>query len=80
METRIANLEAKVSALDALNAERTRLVNEKGEDAEHLSDYIVQVRSVVKGLFGDDSSEYDMVGGTRASERKKGKKKDGQTE
>jgi hypothetical protein len=33
---------------------------------------------VVKGLFGDDSSEYDMVGGTRASERKKGKKKDGE--
>lgn len=78
METRIADLEAKVSALDALNAERTRLVNEKGEEAENLSDYIVQARSVVKGLFGADSSEYDMIGGTRASERKKGKKKDGE--
>lgn len=78
METRINTLEAAVAALDALNAERTRLVNEKGEEAENLSDYIVQVRSVVKGLFGADSSEYDMVGGTRASERKKGKKKDGE--
>ncbi|WP_339137462.1 MAG: hypothetical protein WGN25_05345 [Candidatus Electrothrix sp. GW3-4] len=62
--------------LDAFNAERTRLVNEKGDTAEDLSDYIVQVRAVVKGLFGDDSSEYEMVGGTRASERKKPKKKD----
>jgi hypothetical protein len=53
-------------------------VNEKGEDAENLSDYIVQARSVVKGLFGADSSEYDMIGGTRVSERKKGKKKDGE--
>ncbi|WP_446012062.1 hypothetical protein [Candidatus Electrothrix sp.] len=76
MEARIAALQAKVSELDALNAERMRLVNEKGDIAEDLSDYIVQVRAVVKGLFGDDSSEYEMVGGTRASERKKPKKKD----
>lgn len=78
METRIAALEAKVSELDALNAERTQLVNEKGDIAEDLSDYIVQVRAVVKGLFGDDSSEYEMVGGTRSSERKKAKRKDGE--
>jgi hypothetical protein len=76
METRIADLEAKVSALDALNAERTRLVNEKGDKAEELSDYLVRVRAAVKGIFGDDSSEYEMVGGTRASERKKAKRKD----
>lgn len=78
METRIAALEAKVGELDALNAERTRLVNEKGENAGNLSDYIVQVRSVIKGVFGADSSEYDMVGGTRTSERKKPKKKEGE--
>ena len=49
---------AAVTELEALNAERTRQVNEKGEKAEGLSDYIVQVRSVVKGLVGADSSEY----------------------
>ncbi|XCN71159.1 MAG: hypothetical protein Q3M24_12625 [Candidatus Electrothrix aestuarii] len=78
METRIAALEAKVSALDAVNAERTRLVNEKGDTAEDLSDYLVRVRAAVKGIFGSDSSEYDMVGGTRSSERKKAKRKDGE--
>jgi hypothetical protein len=36
----------------------------------------VQVRSVIKGISGPDSSEYEMVGGTRKSERKKPKRKD----
>lgn len=74
METKIAELETAVSELDALNAERTRLVNVKGDKAEQLSDYIVRTRSAVKGIFGADSSEYDMVGGTRSSERKKPKR------
>jgi hypothetical protein len=74
METRIAALEAKVSAIDALNAEKTRLVNEKKAEAGLLSDYIVRVRSGVKSVFGQDSSEYEMVGCVRLSERKKGKK------
>ncbi|MCI5121233.1 MAG: hypothetical protein D3908_08605 [Candidatus Electrothrix sp. AUS4] len=74
LETRIAAVEAKVSAIDSLNAEKTRLVNEKKAEAESLSDYIVRVRSGVLSVFGKDSSEYEMVGGTRASERKKGKR------
>ena len=70
METKMDELETVVDDLDAVNAERTRLVDRKGERAENLSDHIVQVRSAVKGIFGADSAEYDMVGGTRISERK----------
>ncbi|MCI5130525.1 MAG: hypothetical protein D3904_03150, partial [Candidatus Electrothrix sp. EH2] len=66
----------KVSALDTLNAKRTRLVNVKGDKAGGLSDYLVHVRLAVKAVCGPDSSEYDMIGGTRSSERKKAKKKD----
>ena len=76
MEAKIADLEGAISALDALNAERTRLVNVKGEKAGALSDYLVHVRVSVKAACGPDSSEYDMIGGTRSSERKKPKKKD----
>jgi hypothetical protein len=76
MEAKITALETAVSDVDALNAERTRLVNVKGEKADDLSDYIVRVRAAVKGIFGTDSSEYDMVGGTRSSERKKPKHED----
>lgn len=70
MAAKISGLAKAVDELDALNAERTRLVNSKAEQAEALSDHIVQVRAAVKGIFGADSTEYDMVGGTRASERK----------
>lgn len=80
MEKKIHTLELGISALDALNAERTRLVNQKGEQAEDLSDYIVRARATVKGIFGADSTEYDMVGGTRASERKRGKRKEDEGE
>ena len=75
---RIDDLEAAISALDALNAERTRQVNVKGDKAGALSDYLVHVRTSVKAVCGPDSSEYEMVGGTRASERKKPKKKEGE--
>jgi hypothetical protein len=29
-----------------------------------------RIRSLVKGTFGDDSSQYELVGGTRLSDRK----------
>ena len=31
---------------------------------------IKRVRAGVKGIYGDDSSQYEMIGGTRMSERK----------
>ena len=75
MTAKIEDLEGAISELDALNAERTRLVNTKGDKAGTLSDYLVHVRTSVKAVCGPDSSEYEMVGGTRSSERKKPKKK-----
>lgn len=79
MATKIDELETAVGELDALNAERTQLVNVKGDKAEQVSDYIVRMRAGVKGIFGADSSEYEMVGGTRSSERKKPKKDTGES-
>jgi hypothetical protein len=73
-----AALETAVDELDAVNAERTRLVDVKVEKTGNLNDHIVQVRSAVKGIFGADSEEYDMVGGTRTSERKRHGKKSGE--
>ena len=80
MQTKVTELEDVIDDLDAVNVERTRLVDRKGERAEGLSDHIVQVRAVVKGIFGADSEEYDMVGGTRKSERKRQARKVGQGE
>ena len=75
MSDRITALEDIIRQLDTLNADITRLIDSKGDVAERVSDYIVQSRSAIKGIFGSVSFEYDMVGGTWKSERKKPKKK-----
>jgi hypothetical protein len=43
MSDRIAALESIISELDTVNAQRTQLVNSKGDVAQRVSDYIVQV-------------------------------------
>jgi hypothetical protein len=53
-----------------LGAQITDLRNKRDMIYTRLWDKVKRVRSAIKGLYGDDSSEYKMVGGTRASERK----------
>ena len=71
LEARIAALETSSGAVDALNAERTQMVNVKADDVKGLNEYLIIIRLAIKSLCGLNSSEYEMVGGTRASERKK---------
>ena len=71
MGAKMASLQTAVDEVDEVNVERTRRIDVKGERAGDLNDHMVQVRSAVKGIFGADSAEYDMVGGTRTSERKR---------
>ena len=42
-------------------------------DALYLAAWekVKRVRATIKGLYGDDSTEYELVGGTRRSERKR---------
>lgn len=80
LETKINDLETTISQLDAVNAERTELVNTKGNQAEAASDFVVALRWAVRGVFGPNSSEYEQVGGTRASERKRYTRKSGTKE
>lgn len=67
----IAALNGAVSKLDNLNAERVKLVNEKRVAQQALRQDIVKARLAIKVECGDDSSEYEMAGGTRRSERKR---------
>ena len=57
--------------------ELTPLRNQRDELAGKLNEICVRVRAGFKGYFGADSSEYEQVGGTRASERKKPLRKNG---
>jgi hypothetical protein len=72
------SVEQKVSALDTLKKQLASAVNDKDAALKRLKAGIVDVRAAVKGAYGADSNEYEIVGGTRASERKKpGRKKTG---
>jgi hypothetical protein len=68
---KIEELNGVVSKVDALNAEKTKLVNSKAEATSDLSAFLVKARLAIKVQYGADSTEYDMAGGTRSSERKK---------
>ncbi|MGC1377752.1 MAG: hypothetical protein WA821_16085 [Anaerolineales bacterium] len=61
--------------IDALEKQLTDLRNRRDTKAASIWEMVKRVRSTVKGLFGDNSSQYELVGGTRLSERKKPVKK-----
>ena len=72
-----ASFTADVAAAAALEAQIVNLeaqLNDKRNlrDAQYaaLWDKTKRIRNVIKGSYGDDSPQYDLVGGTRLSDRK----------
>ena len=61
--------------IDALEKQLTDLRNQRDTKIASIWEKVKRVRNTVKGLFGDNSSQYELVGGTRLSERKKSVKK-----
>ena len=63
---------ARIGQTDAsrTDAQIIDLRNKRDVIYDRLWDKTRRVRNAVKGLYGDDSSEYEMVGGKRISERK----------
>jgi|WetSurMetagenome_2_1015567.scaffolds.fasta_scaffold41435_1 hypothetical protein len=53
-----------------LEAQLTNMRNERDAAYEELWDYAKRSRMGIKVFYGDDSSQYEMVGGTRLSDRK----------
>lgn len=69
----IASLDETVGEADSLvdqkRAELTPLLNARNDQAKLLNTVLVQGRKAIAGYFGEDSSEYELAGGTRKSER-----------
>jgi hypothetical protein len=61
--------------LDALDAQLTDVRNQRDALNSTLWEKVKRVRAGVKGIYGDDSSQYEMIGGTRLSERKPASRK-----
>lgn len=58
------------SQMATMEAQMTNLRNQRDALYVGMWDKVKRVRSGVKANYGDDSSQYEMVGGTRLSERK----------
>jgi hypothetical protein len=77
-KTNVGGLAADIQAIYQMQNDlatlEVQLTEMRGRrDDLYLSawDTIKRLRSGVKGLYGDDSVEYELVGGTRRSERKR---------
>jgi hypothetical protein len=73
----LAELEATWERCEALKREiisaenqLTDLRNQRDEAYGTGWSYITRMRAGIKGIYGDNSTEYEMAGGTRRSERK----------
>jgi hypothetical protein len=65
--TKTAPLNQQMSDLEI---QLTDLRNKHDALNASIWEKIKRVRASIKGMYGDDSSQYEMVGGTRMSERK----------
>jgi hypothetical protein len=68
--TDIGGLRGIESDLVSLENQMTALRNQRDALQQSTWDKVKRVRAAVKGIYGDDSSEYELVGGTRLSDRK----------
>lgn len=75
VEALATNIRAKKAATEETRTLLTAQVNDANSTAADGWQVVVRVRGGVRASFGPDSNEYEQIGGTRSSERKKPKKK-----
>jgi hypothetical protein len=68
--TDIGGLRGFESDLVSLENQMTALRNQRDALQQSTWDKVKRVRAAIRGIFGDDSSEYELVGGTRLSDKK----------
>jgi hypothetical protein len=72
--TALANDISQLRSLDhsiaSLESKLTELENQREEACANTWDKVKRARAGVKAAFGDDSSQFEMIGGTRLSDRK----------
>lgn len=74
LETQLTESRQLSVQFDALEVQLTHLRNQRDQVLWDSWQMLKRFRNGVKAIYGDDSSEYEMVGGTRMSERKSPKR------
>jgi hypothetical protein len=70
LETDLEKTAAIQSNLNSLEIQITNQRNQRDAAYGELWQKVKRMRAGVKAIYGDDSSQYEMAGGTRLSERK----------
>jgi hypothetical protein len=74
-KTQVAGFKTKRAANEDLRTQLTRGVNEVNDEAGAIQAVNSRALSGARAQYGPDSSQYEQLGGIRASERKPRKKK-----
>lgn len=67
----IEELRASSSTLEDLRTRLTAAINDTNGRADALSAVVTRARGGFRSFFGPDSTQYEQVGGTRLSDRKR---------
>lgn len=67
----VSSLGDLLTSIQEKEDELTPLRNQRDDLALRLNDNCTRARAGIKGYFGTNSTEYELAGGTRASERQK---------
>ena len=76
-EAKAESVTARLEAYNRALATADQLQNEYEQEEKELNELNRRYLSAVEAHYGPDSSEYEMVGGTRKSERKRPTRKGG---
>ncbi|MFL5804145.1 MAG: hypothetical protein ACJ8CR_20665 [Roseiflexaceae bacterium] len=71
LATNIAQAQSTTAQIHILELQLVNLRNQRDEQLGAIWEMVKRARATIKGFYGDDSSEYELVGGKRLSERKK---------
>ncbi|MGH8608602.1 MAG: hypothetical protein ACREX9_14685, partial [Gammaproteobacteria bacterium] len=70
-------LDTRIMDVQATNRTLTKQIDDCDDCAKLGNEYVVRARKAIQGYFGPDSTQYAQVGGTRASDRKSGGRREG---
>jgi hypothetical protein len=69
-ESMVAAFKDTRSATDDLRAQLTKSISDTNDQADAVTEIIIRSRSGIRAYFGADSSQYELIGGTRTSQRR----------
>jgi hypothetical protein len=79
-DNKITTVQTALETYNTLLAQAEAALNELNDRKKNLGTLSGRMLAGVGVMFGKDSSEYEMAGGTRTSEIKRGRKKEEEPE